>query len=120
MRETIAIKTTRLKKIIAGFQRTYPDAHCDLTYANPLQLLVAVILSAQCTDKRVNLITPELFKKYRSAKDFADAPRAELEQFIKSAGFFPQQGEEHPELLPQTRRASRRRSAAHDGGIARA
>jgi len=51
-------------------------------------LLVAVILSAQCTDKRVNLITPELFKKYRTAADFADAPRAELEQFIKSAGFF--------------------------------
>jgi endonuclease III len=87
-RESLQTKTARLKKIIAGFQKTYPDAHCELTYANPLQLLVAVILSAQCTDKRVNLITPELFKKYRTAKDFADAPRAELEQFIKSAGFF--------------------------------
>ena len=86
--ESLQTKTARLKKIIAGFQKTYPDAHCELTYANPLQLLVAVILSAQCTDKRVNLITPELFKKYRTAKDFADAPRAELEQFIKSAGFF--------------------------------
>jgi endonuclease-3 len=87
-RESLQTKTARLKKIIAGFQKTYPDAHCELTYANPLQLLVAVILSAQCTDKRVNIITPELFKKYRTAKDFADAPRAELEQFIKSAGFF--------------------------------
>jgi endonuclease-3 len=87
-RESFPTKTARLKKIIAGFQKTYPDAHCELTYANPLQLLVAVILSAQCTDKRVNMITPELFKKYRTAKDFADAPRAELEQFIKSAGFF--------------------------------
>ena len=87
-RESLQTKTARLKKIIAGFQKTYPDAHCELTYANPLQLLVAVILSAQCTDKRVNLITPELFKKYRSAADFADAPREELEQFIKSAGFF--------------------------------
>jgi len=87
-RESLQTKTARLKKIIAGFQKTYPDAHCELTYANPLQLLVAVILSAQCTDKRVNLITPKLFKKYRTAKDFADAPRAELEQFIKSAGFF--------------------------------
>jgi endonuclease-3 len=87
-RESLQTKTARLKKIIAGFQKTYPAAHCELTCANPLQLLVAVILSAQCTDKRVNMITPELFKKYRSAADFADAPRAELEQFIKSAGFF--------------------------------
>jgi endonuclease-3 len=87
-RETIVVKTVRLNKIIDGFQKAYPDAHCELDYANPLQLLVAVILSAQCTDKRVNLITPELFKKYRTAADFADAPRAELEQFIKSAGFF--------------------------------
>jgi endonuclease-3 len=87
-RESTSDKIERSRKIISAFGRTYPDAHCELTYANPLQLLVAVILSAQCTDKRVNLITPELFKKYRTAKDFADAPRAELEQFIKSAGFF--------------------------------
>src|SRR5277367_5861517 len=87
-RESLQTKTARLEKIIAGFQKTYPDAHCELTYANPLQLLVAVILSAQCTDKRVNIVTAELFKKFHSAKDFADAPRAELEQFIKSAGFF--------------------------------
>lgn len=87
-RETSEAKTARLKKIIAGFQKTYPEAHCELTYANPLQLLVSVILSAQCTDKRVNIVTPDLFRKYRSAADFADAPRAELEQFIKSTGFF--------------------------------
>jgi len=87
-RESTAAKTVRLKKIIAGFQKTYPDAHCELTYANPLQLLVATILSAQCTDKRVNLVTPDLFKKHRSAEDFANAPRAELEQAIKSTGFF--------------------------------
>ena len=87
-RETIAVKTVRLNKIIDGFQKAYPDAHCELDYANPLQLLIAVILSAQCTDKRVNMITPALFKKYHTAKDFADAPRAELEQLIKSAGFF--------------------------------
>ena len=87
-RESTAAKTARLKKIIAGFQKTYPDAHCELTYANPLELLVATILSAQCTDKRVNLVTPDLFKKYRSAADFADAPLAELEQAIKSTGFF--------------------------------
>jgi len=87
-RETIAVKTVRLNKIIDGFQKAYPDAHCELDYANPLQLLIAVILSAQCTDKRVNMITPALFKKYHTAKDFADAPRTELEQLIKSAGFF--------------------------------
>jgi endonuclease-3 len=87
-RESFPIKTARLKKIIAGLEKTYPTAHCELVHESPLELLIATILSAQCTDKRVNLITPELFKKYRTAKDFADAPRAELEQFIKSAGFF--------------------------------
>ena len=81
-------KTARLKKIIAGFQKTYPDAHCELTHADPLQLLIATILSAQCTDKRVNIVTPALFSKYRTAADFADAPRADLEQAIKSIGFF--------------------------------
>jgi endonuclease-3 len=87
-RESIAARIARLKKIIAGFQKTYPDAHCELTYADPIQLLVATILSAQCTDKRVNIVTKDLFKKYRTATDFADAPRAELEQAIKSTGFF--------------------------------
>ena len=76
-RETSEAKTARLKKIIAGFQKTYPDAHCELTYSDPLQLLIATILSAQCTDKRVNIVTKDLFKKYRSAADFADAPIAE-------------------------------------------
>jgi endonuclease-3 len=87
-RESLQVKTARLKKIIAGFQKTYPDAHCELTYTDPLQLLIATILSAQCTDKRVNIVTKDLFKKYRSAADFADAPTAELEQAIKSTGFF--------------------------------
>jgi endonuclease-3 len=87
-RESLQTKAARLKKIIAGFQKTYPEAHCELTYANPLQLLIATILSAQCTDKRVNIVTKDLFKKYRSAADFADAPTAELEQAIKSTGFF--------------------------------
>jgi len=87
-RESLQVKTARLKKIIAGFQKTYPDAHCELTYADPLQLLIATILSAQCTDKRVNIVTKDLFNKYRSATDFADAPTAELEQVIKSTGFF--------------------------------
>jgi endonuclease-3 len=87
-RETIAAKKERTGKIIAAFQRTYPNAHCELKFSNPLQLLIATILSAQCTDKRVNVVTTELFKKYRTAKDFADAPLAEIEEAIKSTGFF--------------------------------
>jgi len=87
-REPIEVRTARLGKIIAALQRTYPNAHCELNFANPLQLLIATILSAQCTDKRVNLVTAELFKKYRVAKDFADAPLAELEEAVKTTGFF--------------------------------
>ena len=68
--------------------KTYPEVRCELDFRNPLQLLVAVVLSAQCTDKRVNAITPALFKKYKSAKDYAKAPLPEIEQFIYSAGFF--------------------------------
>jgi endonuclease III len=87
-RESTAAKIERATKIIAALQRTYPDAHCELNFSNPLELLVATILSAQCTDKRVNLVTAELFKKYRSAKDFADAPVAEIEEVVKTTGFF--------------------------------
>ncbi len=87
-RETDAAKTARLRKIIAGLRKTYPDAHCELNFSNPLELLIATILSAQCTDKRVNLVTADLFKRYRSAADYANAPAAELEQAIKSTGFF--------------------------------
>jgi len=87
-RETAQTKTVRLKKIIATLHRTYPDAHCELNYTNPLGLLIATILSAQCTDKRVNIVTADLFKKYRTAKDYAQAEIAELEQHIKTTGFF--------------------------------
>ena len=87
-RESLQVKTARLKKIIAGFQRTYPDAHCELDNADPLEFLIATILSAQCTDKRVNIVTKELFKKYRSVADFSNAPLAELEQAVKTTGFF--------------------------------
>ena len=76
------------KKIIAGLKQAYPDAQCELDHSNPLELLVATILSAQCTDKRVNLVTADLFKNYRSAADYARAPLPELEQAIKSTGFF--------------------------------
>jgi endonuclease III len=87
-RESAAAKKERTMKIIAALRRTYPTAHCELNFSNPLQLLVATILSAQCTDKRVNIVTAELFKKYRSAKDFAGAPLSELEGAVKTTGFF--------------------------------
>jgi endonuclease-3 len=87
-REPSPAKIARLKKIIAALDQAYPGAHCELNHADPLQLLVATILSAQCTDKRVNLVTAELFKKYRTAADYANAPLAELEQAIKTTGFF--------------------------------
>jgi endonuclease-3 len=88
LRENNEAKVARLKKIMAGLRKTYPTAHCELNFSNPLELLIATILSAQCTDKRVNIVTAELFKKYRSAKVFADAGLPELEQGIRTTGFF--------------------------------
>jgi len=87
-RESAELKAARVKKIIAGLEKAYPQAHCELDHSNSLELLIATILSAQCTDKRVNMVTPALFKKYRTAKDYADAPQAELENAIKSTGFY--------------------------------
>jgi endonuclease III len=78
----------RVTQLVKMWPRVYPDAHCELDFKNPLQLLIATILSAQCTDKRVNMVTPALFKKYRSAKDYANASAGELENAIKSTGFF--------------------------------
>ena len=87
-RETASVLQTQTKKIIAALKKTYPNAHCELNFSNPLELLIATILSAQCTDKRVNIVTAELFKKYRTAKDYADADIAELEAAIRSTGFY--------------------------------
>jgi endonuclease-3 len=87
-RETNAAKLERTQQIIAALKRVYPDAHCELNFTNPLQLLVATILSAQCTDKRVNLVTAELFQKHKTAKDFADAPLPDIEEAVKTTGFF--------------------------------
>jgi endonuclease-3 len=87
-RESHAAKAQRVEKLIARFQEIYPDAHCELNYSNPLELLIATILSAQCTDKRVNLVTGQLFRRYGTAADFAQAPTAELEEAIRTTGFF--------------------------------
>src|SRR3984893_4344070 len=78
----------RVAQLLEALPKVYPDAHTELNFGNPLELLIATILSAQCTDKRVNMVTPALFKKYRSAKDYAKAPQTELENAIKSTGFF--------------------------------
>ncbi|HEY0385340.1 MAG TPA: endonuclease III [Pyrinomonadaceae bacterium] len=78
----------RTRQIIARLRRAYPDAHCSLNYSNPLELLVATILSAQCTDERVNLVTADLFRKYRKAEDYINVEPTELEQDIRSTGFY--------------------------------
>jgi endonuclease-3 len=81
-------KAERARKVDAALAKAFPEAKCSLTYSNPLQLLIATILSAQCTDARVNKVTPVLFKRYRDAKAFAEADPAELESIIQSTGFF--------------------------------
>ena len=78
----------RVKPVIRKLARRYPEARCSLDFGSPLQLLVATILSAQCTDDRVNQVTPALFAKYRTAGDFADANPDELAELIKPTGFF--------------------------------
>jgi endonuclease-3 len=78
----------RVEQLVQVLPEVYPGAHCELDFRNPLQLLVATILSAQCTDKRVNLVTPALFAQYRSAASYANAGQTELENAIRSTGFF--------------------------------
>jgi endonuclease-3 len=78
----------RTRQIIARLNRAYPDAHCALDHENPLQLLMATILSAQCTDERVNMVTPSLFTRCRTSADFESIPQAELEGIIRSTGFY--------------------------------
>jgi endonuclease-3 len=78
----------KIGPILALLERTYPDAHVTLDFTTPLEMLVATVLSAQCTDVRVNQVTPALFAKYRSAADYAQAPIEELEEMIRSTGFY--------------------------------
>lgn len=88
MRESRDAKRARARKIVRVLKKAYPDARCALNFTNPLELLVATILSAQCTDDRVNLVTPTLFKKYRTARDFAAVDSAALEPDVRSTGFY--------------------------------
>lgn len=87
-RESVEQKRVRAQKIIRILKRRYPEAKCSLSFSTPHELLVATILSAQCTDERVNQITPALFRKYRTVQAFAAAKQETLEQDIRQAGFF--------------------------------
>src|ERR1700710_1199820 len=86
--ESVLALTRRARRIDRELAQLYPHAHCELDFGNPLELSVATILSAQCTDKRVNEVTPALFAKYTTAADYAGADRVEFEALIKSTGFF--------------------------------
>ncbi len=87
-KEDLDSKKTRVKEINSILRREYPSSRCHLNFTNSLELLVATILSAQCTDERVNQVTKELFKKYRSAEDYAGVNQKELEGDIRPTGFF--------------------------------
>ena len=82
------VLSKKIKEILKILKSNYPEADCALNYSNPLQLLISTILSAQCTDKRVNQVTKTLFKKYNTATDYANANIKEFEQDIKSTGFY--------------------------------
>ena len=88
VRETLQQRQNRAQAILRRLKKEYPDAKCELDWSTPLELAVATILSAQCTDKRVNLVTPALFRKYRAARDWAATPQATLEKEFHSTGFF--------------------------------
>ena len=78
----------KAEKAVELLEKEYPDAICSLTYTDPLQLLIATRLAAQCTDKRVNMVTPALFERFPTAKDFADADVSEIEELIKTCGLY--------------------------------
>ncbi|MGH7275668.1 MAG: endonuclease III [Candidatus Rokuibacteriota bacterium] len=88
MREPLPAKRARARKIVRALRKAYPDAKIALSFETPLELLVATILAAQCTDERVNMVTPALFRQYRTAGDWARADLARLEGLIHSTGFF--------------------------------
>jgi endonuclease III len=87
-RESLKARAARCAEVLQRLNAAYPDAHCELNHANPLELLIATILSAQCTDKQVNIVTAQLFKKYKTAADYANAPLPELEQDLRAIGLF--------------------------------
>jgi endonuclease-3 len=109
-RESLEEKKKRAAKVFRILGRAYPDARCALDFSSPLELLVATILSAQCTDVRVNKVTPDLFRRYRTAADYARAPAGELEQAIRATGFFNSKAR-------SLRRAGAALAAGHGGKV---
>jgi endonuclease III len=87
-RENLKNKTERCASVLARLKETYPNAHCELNFRNPLELLIATILSAQCTDKQVNIVTANLFQKYQTAADYAHTPLPDLEKDIRAIGLY--------------------------------
>src|SRR3954470_12567776 len=87
-RESFKAKAARCAEILRKLDAAYPNAHCELNFTNPLELLIATILSAQCTDKQVNIVTANLFQKYKSAADYASAPLPQLENDLRAIGLF--------------------------------
>jgi endonuclease III len=87
-RESAGARAERTREIVERLRRAYPNAHCELDYSNPLELLIATILSAQCTDKRVNIVTKELFRVCKTAADYVALPQEQLEELIRTTGFF--------------------------------
>ena len=111
--KVLLVRRERVKTILPMLKKMYPAAKCSLDFGDPLQLLVATMLSAQCTDERVNIVTKTLFRKYKSAKDYALVPQEELEKDIQSTGFFRNKAknikamaasliEQHGGTVPQT------------------
>ncbi len=103
----------RTRKIITRLKKAYPDAKCSLNHSNPLELLIATILSAQCTDERVNIVTADLFRKYHSCADYLKAPTSELQNDVRTTGFFRNKtksiqgackvlGEKYGDRVPET------------------
>lgn len=88
IKESLSAKKTRLKKVVSVLRKVYPEPKCALVHKDPLQLMVATILSAQCTDKRVNMVTPDLFRRYHTARDYASETLEVLCERVKSTGFF--------------------------------
>lgn len=108
--EDVKTRKGRTRKIIARLKKLFPDATCSLDHSSPLELLVATILSAQCTDERVNKVTPGLFKKYPTARDYAEASLDELEAAVRPTGFFRNKAK-------AIRSCCRSLAAQHGGGV---
>ena len=104
-------RLARARELARRFPKIYPDAHCELDFRSPLELLVATILSAQCTDKRVNIVTKSLFARCKRPQDYAAIPQEELEAMIRSTGFYRSKAKNIRAMARETRRRTRQQSS---------